>query len=381
MPKLNYCMLKSDRPNEAYVVYVALPNTIDLHPSVMDHPCFPEIKMILEYHGFEITSAMSFRIDKKNKLKVRALHADLMENDYERNKALEKNIKAHIDRIKQVIEVRNGPNTNVTANVTAGTQSITSIPIFALPHATGLLPAKMSSRVKRSKTGVVGVNEGLKLNVYLFLRATPTDDNSIEFEFEFDFFSKANNDFRRFIKIIECTFIRKDQGTSNIIYLESEKTLRDILKEMDFLYSIRLMNPNDVLNGVRSEPVVYNAIELKDFLILDGRISLHVDVHQSYDEILGLSERIGKERVRNDRNVKVPVSLIKRVSKSILERMEQRRVYYSDHEDYELAASYKRNHEYIASKVRVLEDFEQQGMEKLNSQDYERCFTMKDFDF
>lgn len=378
MSKLNYCMLKSELPHEAYVIYVAEPDRTEVHPSIVDHKNFAEVKMILEFHGFEFTNSISFRIPKKNKLKVRELHADLLDNGYVRYKPLENSIKRHMANF---LSLTSGPNVTTTHHSSAATQSMTPIPVFTSPKGVRMLPAKIGGvRTKKTKADIVGVNEAITLNVYLFLRAMPTEDNSIEFEFEFDFFSKANNDFRRFIKIIECTFVRKDQGTGNIIYLESEKTLGDILKELDLLFSIRLMNPNDALNGVKSDPITYNAIELKDFLNLDGRISLHVDIHESYGEIVALSRKIGEERVRHARDLRVPVSLIKRASKNVLDRMEQRMAYYSDHEDYELAASYKKSHAYIQNKVQALEAFDKKGVDKLNNEDYESCFSMKDLD-
>lgn len=387
MNKLSYCMMKNEGSIDAYVVYIILPDTDMPHPSVVNNEHFPLLKSLLEKHGFEQTTMMSFRIGKRSKLKVRPLHAELLANGFTRNRSLEKILKSHLEKENSILTQKAANTTHYTP---PSAQTMTSAPVFYAPNGMSLYSPflmknldamDMHSTPKKRRNKVLEVGESIKLNVYLFIRAIPTDEGIIEFEFEFDFFSRKNNEMRQFIKIIECEFIRKDQEMSNIIYLESSKTLKDILKELDFLYSILVPSPSDVMEGTRTESIIYSAIELKEFLNLDGRISLHVDVDNSYDEILHLSNVIGTELADHHRNAKILVSLVREASEKVLNRMEHRMLYYSNNENYELAASYKKSHAYIQNKVRALNDFSERGVNKLTIDDYEDCFTMKDLDF
>jgi excinuclease UvrABC nuclease subunit len=108
---------------------------------------------------------------------------------------------------------------------------------------------------------------------------------------------------------------------------------------------------------------------------------LQIDIDQNYDEVLMLSEEIGKKKAAHDKNMQVPIALIKKASKSIVQRMEQRMLHYSNKEDYELAAAYRKNKLYIENKMKWLDDLETKGVDRLNSEEYESAFTMKDMDF
>lgn len=385
MAKLKYCIVKGAKSKDPCTVYVTLANETKLNPTVVDHKHFPEVKKILETHGFDHIMVMTFRSKDSAVLKLKALNADLKKAGYERDQDLESSVKEQMEVMK---ELRKKTVMMIPYDLTGSTQDNTGFPIFSNPHGISWAnlmhggPQFAQNIVKKTDmSNVVDIGGKLDLYVYLFLRVNPTLDKSVEFEFEFDFFSRDNDGTRRFIKMIQCTFIRQPNDTENIMYLESEKTLRDILKEVDFLYSIRLFDPYDVLNGRKSPPMIYNAIELKDFLELDSRMSLQIDIDNNYDQVLSLSEKIKKEKKKHDKNMQIPVSLIKKVSESIVKRMEQRMHHYSDKEDYELAASYRKNKIYIENKVQLLDSLEAKGVERLSNDEYEASFSMKDLDF
>ncbi len=388
MAKLKYCTLRDAKAKGPCTVYVALPDEQRLNPAVIDDPSFPEIKAILESHGLKHVILMTFRSLPNANIKYRALHADLKKSGFVRDQAMADAIHEQTESLKAS---QRRSILVVPYNTSAGTQSHTGIPTFNTAYNVNwnrMLHGGMVDdfmRMARVPTGtrapVIEVGGRLDLYVYLFLRVNPTSDKSIDFNLEFDLFSRESDVLRRYVKTIRCTFIRKKNDTEDIMYLESEKTLRDILKEVDFLYNIRLVDSASVMEGDRPLPVVYNAIELKDFLDLDGRMSLQIDIDQNYDEVLMLSEEIGRKKAAHDKNMQVPIALIKKASKSIVQRMEQRMLHYSNKEDYELAASYRKNKLYIEDKMKWLDDLENKGVDRLNSEEYESAFTMKDMDF
>lgn len=389
MAKLDYCIVKENKPNGPCIVYVTFPNDQRLDPTVIDHECFPEIKGILEAHGFHHVMMMTFKSKGGTPVKFRSMNAQLKKSGYSRNQKFEQIIKSQIDQLK---ELQTTAIVVMPYGSSGLTQNSTMMPEFSNPYysswrnfaysgppAHSQLPARTRKRTKRANA--IDIGGRLDLYVYLFLRTNPTPDKSIEFEFEFDFTSRANNETRRFIKAIQCSFIRLPNDTDNIMYLESEKTLRDIIKEIEILYSIRLFDPYEVFSGQKPQAMIYDAIELKDYLELDGRMSLQINIDTHYDDVLALSEKIRKEKSLHDKSVQIPVAFIKKASESILQRMEHKMLYYSDKENYEMAASYQKNKAYIQGKVHLLNSFEQKGIEKLSNDEYEDHLTMKDLDF
>ncbi len=381
MGKLNYCLIKGD-PCTVYVVY---PREVRLDPSVVGSEFFDEIKGILLSQGFmHVPQSPTFRSKLGVQIKARSLHAQLKKNGFERDKVLEENFEEQIDAIREFKKNYSG-----VKDILSAIRSSTEVPAFSNPapinwggfvHGTPTAVKHIKAPNKR-KTKIISVGEKLDLHVYLFLRANPTPDHNVEFDFEFDLFSRENNQMRRFIKRIQCSFVRQRSGVRGVMYLESEKTLRDILKEMDFLYSIRLFHPKGTNTGNAPQPMVYNAIELKDYLQLDARMSLQVDIATHYDEMLTLSARIEKEKKQHEKNTQMPIVFIKKESNEVLDRMEQRMHYHSENENYELASTYQKNQNYVRNKLKILESYEEQGLKKLTAEQYDNGFTMKDLDF
>ena len=77
MAKLKYCIVKGVKSKEPCTVYVTLANETKLNPTVVDHEHFPEIKKVLEMHGFDHIMVMTFRSKDSSVVKLRALNAEL----------------------------------------------------------------------------------------------------------------------------------------------------------------------------------------------------------------------------------------------------------------------------------------------------------------
>lgn len=386
MAKLNYCIIKGEK-DDPIIIYLANNDDTRLDPSIIDNEHFQEFKGILEAHGFEHVIAMTFKNKADILPKLRSMISDLSENGFIRSRKLEAFVKEQRDRMKAF---RENKNTVYSYSLSGENRNNTEVPSFSLPfHGSSMVKYRPSEHgtIKLKKQHIakkfhtVAIGERIELYLYLFLRVNPTDDKSIDFDFECDFHSKENTEMRRYIKMIKCSFLRKESDTHGIMYLESEQTLRDILKGVDFLFYIRLVDPFEILNGQKPKSMVFSSIELKEYLSLDQKISLFLNIEEKYMEVISLSEKIRREKVEHDYNTRIPVSLLKKAVINVMNRMEQRMHYYSDEENYELAASYRRNQEFIQKKVELLSDMEGKGIEHISNQEYEDNFTMKDFDF
>lgn len=381
MTKLSYCIIKGDGINDAYTIYALLPETGMPHPSIVNEESFSEFKELMDKHGFLLTPLMTFRIGKKNKLKIRALHTDLSDHGFERKKEIEKTLKQHLLIEKATNDVFDQffPSSAITRTFdTLPTFSDQNIGVYVPTPYHASVPIKDFSNMP-IKNRIIDIGESMTLNVYLFIRTVPTEDDTIEFDFEFDFFSRSNSETRRFVKIIECEFVRIDQGTSQIMYLESVKTLMDIIRELDFLFTMRIGNPNEVLSGAKPDLITYNAVEIKDFINLNGKVSLCIDVLKSYDEIIRLSESIEREKVEDEHGATFILSLVKKEAHKLSEKIEKRMLYYSENEYYELAAAYKKNHDFVNEKMKKIDLLLEDGKKIVNLTDYEENFTLKDF--
>lgn len=387
MAKLNYCIIRGDK-NDPVIVYVANNDDTKLDSNIVDNEYFQEIKKVLEFHGFEHVIAMTFKSKFNVQPKIRPLISDLRDHGFIRSRKLESFVQEQRERMKTLRETSG----MLPYPISGINQSNTGVSLFSMPNTTGsgvVRYRNTNSNVTRyrrhgvsdKKYHTVAIGERVDLYLYLFLRVNPTEDKTIDFDFECDFHSKDNTEMRRYIKMIKCSFVRKESDMYGIMYLESEQTLRDILKSVDFLFYIRLVDPFDILNGQKPKSMVFSSIELKEYLSLDQKISLFINIDERYLEVINLSEKIRKEKIEHDHNTQIPVSLLKKAVGNVLSRMEQRMHHYSDEENYELAASYRKNQEYIQKKIDLLNDMEKNGVELLSNQEYEENFTMKDFDF
>ncbi len=382
MVKLDYCIIKGGDKAPVYVIYVTHHNEFMLDPGIVQNEHFAEIKNILESQGFDHLGKMTFRSKNGVAPKIRSLNTTLKKDGFERNKEFEELIKEELELSSKMHEDQK--NVSYLQELLS-TTTHTGIPTFSsdiVKVNQGMVNLALPSNKRKSKpTDVVKVGEKLELHVYLFLCTYPTPDKSIDFDFEFDIFSRSNSRTRRFVKTLPCTFIRKENDTEDIMYLESEQTLGDILKELEFMFSIQLLDPDDLQMGKKPQVVTYNAIELKDYLDLGKKMTLHVDIASHYDNVLHLSNTIMMEKKIRDKSLKIPLYLVKDAIHDILERMEQRMHHYSMQEDYELAASYKRSISYISNKIELVKFLEEQGKDILNGEEYEANFTMRDLNF
>lgn len=386
MAKLNYCIIKGGK-EDPIIVYVANSDDTRLDASVMNSQHFQEIKEVLELHGFEHVIAMTFKNKFNVQPKIRPLISDLRSHGFIRSRKLEAYVQEQRERMTAIRETSG----MMPLTISGVNQNMTNVPVFSFPTTTGNGPIRYGNagvpivnskkKIAPNKYHTVGVGEKIDLYLYLFLRVNPTEDKSIDFDFECDFYSKSNTELRRYIKIIKCSFLRKESHQEGVMYLESEQTLRDILKSVDFLFYIRLVDPFDILSGQKPKSMVFSSIELKEYLNLDQKITMFLNVDDKYLEVISLSEKIRREKKDHDMNTQIPISILKRAVINVLTRMEQRMHYYSEEENYELAASYRKNQEYIQKKVELLSEMEEKGIEVLSNQEYEENFTMKDLEF
>ena len=391
MAKLNYCIIKGGKGSPT-IIYVANNDDTHLNPSIVNSDHFQEIKTVLSSHGFEHVMAMTFKSTSDTQPKLRPLISDLREHGFIRSRKLEAFILEQRKKLGNMRESSSNVSNIKPFGLSDLNQNRTELPVFIRPHSDGVgvityvnPNTSIVGRKRRSNTlgdlKVVDLGEKVELYMYLFLRVNPTEDKSIDFDFECDFYSKNNTELRRYIKMVKCSFIRKESDTEGIMYLESEQTIRDLMRNMDHLFYIRLVDPIDILGGQKPKSMVFSSIELREYLNLDQKISLFINMNERYEEVIELSERIRKEKAEYDHNTQLPIFLLRKTILDVISRMEQRMHYYSEEENYELAASYQKNKEYLQKKIELIKDMESQGVEVLGNQEYEQNFTMQDFDF
>jgi hypothetical protein len=251
----------------------------------------------------------------------------------------------------------------------------TSIPRSLLESNTGL-SITHSSRPAPSE--LLKVGHTVELCLYLFIK-TKTDE-SFRFDFDYGFSSRHNNGERRFIKHAMIPFERIELNEKGVMRLQSIMSARDILKEIEYTYYISIFDAAAVLNGERPRPITYNAIEFKDFLNLNSHIVMDIN-DKDFVKLLSMSEKVRKEKSEYDRGTLIPTSNLKETSLDILKRMDSRMKDMSAAEEYESAAEYKKNKEFIESKIKLASELEESGIKQLNSDFLEKYFCLRDLSF
>jgi hypothetical protein len=80
-------------------------------------------------------------------------------------------------------------------------------------------------------------------------------------------------------------------------------------------------------------------------------------------------------------NTTIPLIMIRGVSESILNRLNNRMLDLSAAEEYEAAVEYKKSKEYIEKKIDLIDQMQNNGIDVVTCDVIDDKFSMRDFDF
>lgn len=382
--KLDYCILDTTiNGKKEYIAYVVFPNQEKLDPSIVEDRHFPEISSIFKKHGFEHILFMTMKSRNGESVDLKSLSNDLKQHGFQKNLKLKKAMEKQMTVLK---------NNRKQIYVPSDNKSMTSYPVFYKSDQSYLLPSISSSSEVSSigekntptvykKIEPVEIGKKVNLCFYLFMRNISNPSRLIEFDFEYDIYSRKSDRIRHFIKIMKCQFIRKESHLSGIV-LESTKTFKELIKELDYMYTISMEDPyNMSIPNKTHQMINFSAIEFKDFIDLDKKIVFHLENDSEYSQLISISNSIKKEKEDYDKLTLVPTFVLKNASQILLKTLEERMIFWSDKEEYELAASYQKSVGFLKTRIELATEMEKGGLEIIDVEDYSKQFSMLEFKF
>lgn len=389
--KLSYAIIK-DSKRGSYKIYICPSGSKTISLESLYEKEFLKLKVEMQKYGFSHLSFTTFR--SKENTTIKGISGFFKKFNIKRNKDVEKSMLEHIETASNESSYHFDEYSNQTltetpkfsANYVAN--NILGLDIKYVSnsdqedvHSNSKLAIKHSDEEEVKKlSDLFKVGDTIRLSLYMFLTIQQSLDGSIKFDLEFDFKSPVGDEKRRFVHHSEIEFINKGFDLNRRINLQSAKTYKEILKDVHYLYSISIMNMDGIISGKSPEMNIYNAIELRHYIDLERLLHMSFSSNE-FIKVLAISSRIRKEKEEYDRNTIIPMVFIRDVSKAIADRLHNRMLDLSTAEEYEAAIEYKKSKEFVEKKIEMIDELQDNGLDKITCDIMDEKFSMKEFDF
>ena len=367
---LGYCIIVNPFSEEKEtMIFVSKKNSPSLNTEIFEQPSYNEACLLLKRLGFVQTEILTFENIQGTKVDVDSIKSQLEFYGMTYNNNLEasiyKEIKAVTEHSKDIVKIDKDL-----------ADPVTDISRY-LEHKSKANQLKLSRfpvQINAQKAPEYG--ETISLSFYLFLEATLLKDGEILFLLNGDFYSKKNDKHKKFVKIVECKFRRIDTGKPNELHFESLYRYGDFIKEIDCLYTANFeFQPTNLL-GYENKPLEkkYSIMEIRNVINLDNYIIVTLNDVNNYGKLVGWSNKIKYEAFSNQTNTIAADFLIaktERIQKKLTSRMNEA----AEHEDYEVAQTYKQSIGELQVAAKWLKDKEGKD---IPLQDYNQYMSIKE---
>lgn len=212
------------------------------------------------------------------------------------------------------------------------------------------------------KSHVPQIGEKIKLNFYLFLKCIFLNENDCTIELIGDLYSRENSNTRNFLQIVQSDFVRLESPIPNVILLQSTKSFKDFVSEINFLYRGNFKFGRPILNPdgqmtMKTKEYVYNIMEIKKHVNSSHKITVEVNLNKFYDDMINMSKKIKREQTTE---FKKNISL-EALKPDIIElkcKLQDKMLNYADSDEFEKANTVKRDINFIQKKIEIIENLD-----------------------
>lgn len=371
MSKINlgYCIIVNPFSEEKEtMIFVSKQDSPSLNTEIFEQPAYNAACLLLKKIGFVQTEILTFENVQGTKVDVDFVKSQLEFHGMTYNK----NLEASICKELQSVAKENQENTSPDKDLL---DPVTSVSKY-LEHKSKKQKIELSKFPVQIKTQrVPEYGETVSLSFYLFLEATLLKDGEILFLLNGDFYSKKNSKHKKFVKIVECKFRRIDTGKPHELHFESIYRYSDFIKEIDCLYTAHFeFEPTNML-GYENKSLKknYSIMEIRNVINLDNYIIVTLNDVDNFGKLIGWSNKIKHETLANQTDIISADFLIaktERLQNNLTSRMNEA----AEHEDYEVAQSYKQSIGELQVAAKWLK--EKEG-EDISLQDYNQYLSIK----
>lgn len=320
------------------------------------------IKYLLNGHGYQEIDFCVFESSNNSTDSINDVVSSLSKSGLKYSKPFEFNIMGELDSLKREVM----SNSNI---IEPGFGNNLDEIIF-----TTTVPINDSM----PKSKVPSVGEKIKLNFYLFMQCIFVNENDCILELVGDLYSRENNNTRNFLQISTSDFVRIESNVPNVLILQSTKTYKDFIDEINFLHqgSFRFVKPIVTQNGetiMRTKEFIYNIMEIKKNINPSHRIVVEVNLNKYYDDMIEMSKKIKKELGAEAKKI-ISLETLKPDMIQLKERFEDKMLHYAETDEFEKAALVKNHINFIDKKINIIECLEDKNITK---KEFNKTFCLK----
>lgn len=229
----------------------------------------------------------------------------------------------------------------------------------------------------QTKFKVPKVGEKITLHFYLFLQCHFVNENDCVLELVGDLQSKENNNTRNFLKITKSEFIRLDSSAPNVILLQSTKTYKDFVDEINFLHkgNFRFVRPVVSQGGdmiVKSKEFVYSIMEIRKNINPVHRIVVEANLNQYYDSMISISKKIKKE-LTNEHKKLISLESMRPEMLLLKQKLKDKMLSLAEMDEFEKANALKSDINFIDNKIKIVDNLEEKN---ITSEEYLKTFCL-----
>ena len=344
---LEYCLIENQySKNKEIIVCITTEGETELDRSAVETAVYDDAVTVLNKYGFVALEKLWFERYVPEKLDQKKFKSDLDNIGLKESKELCGHLQDMIDLTyavdkKSPIADSGDPNFFYPDETTDITDTVLFSDIVNSPKKQ---PAQRNNLIAYK---LPEHEETISLCFYLFLDAKPRGEQNFYFSFRGDFFDDSGDEASNHVKPIKLDFQRlewkefKDKG---IIVFQSKKTFKDIMEEMDYLYSVKykFFSEKVMPNGKKMKgtmDVDRNILEIKDCIQPEANIVFETTI-ADFQNLCVISDHIEKE-IEIESEEKISTSILTSTFEEIYERFDKKREDSAKEEDYEEASLYK----------------------------------------
>lgn len=362
--KLDFCVISNPQgETNKYLVFISIMGTNKVDEALCLDPDYEILVQYMDTKGFiEVDSCVfESKIPISTRQELEKLVRSVASLGIRYSKPLEFNIISELQSLRR--ELGNYPGFEIPDQVQNNNIIFSTF-------------VDKSEEQYKIKNRVPEIGEKIKLNFYIFLQCVFNSERDM-LELIGDLYSKDNSNSRNFLKITTSDFIRLESSNPNTIVLQSTKTYKDFLKEINFLHKGSFMYVKHLIDEegnavLRTKEFIYNLIEVKKHVNPNHRIIVEVSLNKYYDDMIAMSKKIRREELTEKKKV-VDMSDIKNNMIELKERLSGKMLNYAQSDEFERANNVKKDIVFIDKKLQLAENLDKKI---ITHEDYVKNFCL-----
>lgn len=219
-----------------------------------------------------------------------------------------------------------------------------------------------------TKFKIPAIGKRVQLSFYLFVQCRFITENDCILELVGDLYNKDNNNTRNLLKICTSDFVRLESKSPDVVLLQSTKSYSDLLNEVSFLHkgSFRYSKVSYNSEGEKvqkNKDYLYSILEIRKNINPSHRIIVEVNVAQYWDDMIRISKIIKKESTSDEKKI-ISLESLKPDINQLKQKINDRMLALAATDEFEKAASLKRDINLIDSKLELIESLEERNITK-----------------